>query len=249
MKLLASDLDGTFSIGTPDARRAAVKKWREAGNLFVIVSGRSLKWLTPEFKNLGIECDYYLAANGAVIADRAGKTLRTRRCPGEWIREIIDFLFQRNCLLCRLLLDEDKMVFPPDRLPDQPVISFAEAAELPFFYQISTVCPAAEDASQVVRELAAAFPGRINPLQNGVCIDIVPAGMDKAQGIRNLIELLELPEENVIAVGDNYNDLSMIDAFYSYAIESGVEEARSRADRLTPNIVELIERELSLQKT
>jgi len=244
MKLLASDLDGTFSIGDVDSRRAAVKKWRDAGNLFVIVSGRSLEWLPPEFAKIGIECDYYLAANGSVIADSEGKPLWTSRCSGDWIRDIIDFLFQRNCTLCRLLLDDDKTVFPPDQKSDRPAISREEAISLPFFYQISTVFRTQEEAALATAALAEAFGDRINPLQNGYCIDIVAAGMDKAQGIRKLTNLLHLTPDDVIAVGDNYNDLAMIDAFYSYAIESGVEEVKKRADRTIPSVIDLIEQEL-----
>ena len=41
MKIIASDYDGTFNHnGIDDNKRAAVAKWRLAGNLFGIISGR-----------------------------------------------------------------------------------------------------------------------------------------------------------------------------------------------------------------
>lgn len=244
MKLLASDLDGTFTISPVEDCRRAVAKWQQVGNIFVIVSGRSLAWLPPEFDKMEIKCDYYLANNGAVIADSKGNILRSSPCPGEWIKEIMDFIFRRNGRLCRIITDRDQTVFPPDKVPNESAISREEAEKLPFFYQISTVLPTREEAAQVTAELAAAFPGKINPLQNGICIDIVAADMTKAQGIRNLIEMLNLREADVITVGDNFNDLSMIEAFYSYAIESGEKVLREYANCTTPDVITLIDREL-----
>ena len=47
-------------------------------------------------------------------------------------------------------------------------------------------------------------------------------------------------------VGDNINDLDMLNAFYSYAVASGVEEAKQAANHVTKGITELIETELSI---
>ena len=42
MKIIGSDYDGTFSIGGIDGKKlAAVRKWRDAGNKFGMVSGRA----------------------------------------------------------------------------------------------------------------------------------------------------------------------------------------------------------------
>ena len=75
-------------------------------------------------------------------------------------------------------------------------------------------------------------------------MDIVPGNLDKAEGIRQLISLWGVAPEDVITVGDNYNDLAMIEAFPSYAIESGVEALKKASGRVVPNVAELIYREL-----
>ncbi len=86
--------------------------------------------------------------------------------------------------------------------------------------------------------------GTFNPLQNGRCIDIVPVGMDKAQGIYSLLELVGGQYSDVIAVGDNINDKAMIAEFRSYAMENGVESIKALADYIITDITELIEREI-----
>ena len=88
------------------------------------------------------------------------------------------------------------------------------------------------------------FGEYLNPLQNGTCIDIVPLGMDKAQGIYKLLSLVGGEKTDVIAVGDNVNDEAMIKEFRSYAMENGVASIKALADCITVSIEELIEKEL-----
>ena len=42
MKIIGSDYDGTLNHnGIDDKKRQAIEKWRDAGNVFAIVSGKS----------------------------------------------------------------------------------------------------------------------------------------------------------------------------------------------------------------
>ena len=51
-------------------------------------------------------------------------------------------------------------------------------------------------------------------------------------------------ETDVIAVGDNLNDMAMIEAFYSYAMAQGNEQLKAAATHVTDNVTDLILREL-----
>lgn len=53
--------------------------------------------------------------------------------------------------------------------------------------------------------------------------DIVPAGMDKANGLRFLMKVLKLSKEDVIAIGDGTNDYAMF-AIAGYSIGVNVKE-------------------------
>lgn len=73
MKVIGSDFDGTITTNKVilDSTRKAIKKFRDNGNVFVIVTGRSV----PKFKE-GIEkynidfFDYVICANGSIILDK-----------------------------------------------------------------------------------------------------------------------------------------------------------------------------------
>ena len=95
-----------------------------------------------------------------------------------------------------------------------------------------------------IRAVYHKYKDVLNPLQNGTCIDIVPASVNKAQGIYALLDVVGGKYEDVIAVGDNINDTHMIAEFRSYAMANGVESIKELADEITESITELIYKEL-----
>ncbi|MFR3345179.1 MAG: HAD family hydrolase [Anaerobutyricum sp.] len=49
---------------------------------------------------------------------------------------------------------------------------------------------------------------------SGYLLEIMPAGMNKAKGIRKFCEIFGIATEDSVAFGDNYNDLEMLYAVY-----------------------------------
>lgn len=245
MRLIASDYDGTFNNhgGVDDARRQAVADWQTAGNKFGIVSGRSIDFLPHTLERDGILCDYFIANNGAVITDGKGDVLVERRVGGEVALPLIRTLFELSCPYASVTTDHPCMVYPAISEP-APDRFTPETAHIPYFNQISTILPSFEEAARVTAIIRERFGEVLNPLQNGICIDIVPAGVDKAEGIRRLLSLWDMRESDVIAVGDNVNDAAMIGAFPSYAVDNAVESIKELAGRVTHSITDLIQAEL-----
>ena len=85
MKCAVSDFDRTLyverMIGEED--KNAVLNWQKSGNLFVIATGRNLGTIKPIFESYGFSPDFWILNNGAMIADRDGKTLFTKLIPRE----------------------------------------------------------------------------------------------------------------------------------------------------------------------
>lgn len=71
MKLLAVDYDGTFKTDIKNfyLNIIEVEKFREKGNKFAIVTGRSFKSIKRELKRYDIKYDYLSCNNGLVIFD------------------------------------------------------------------------------------------------------------------------------------------------------------------------------------
>ena len=65
-------------------------------------------------------------------------------------------------------------------------------------------------------------------------IEIMAQGIDKAASINRLVEYLGIKQEEVMAFGDGYNDLSMIEyAGLGVAMENAIDEVKIRANVVT----------------
>ena len=64
---------------------------------------------------------------------------------------------------------------------------------------------------------------------NGCSVDIVPAGVSKSQGINKLLELMNWQDAEVYAIGDESNDLPMLEAFDGFTVDTARDAIKARA--------------------
>ena len=245
MKIIASDYDGTLNHGgIDDKKRETIKEWREKGNKFGIVSGRITDDLLRIYKKDNLELDFLLACNGAVILTTDGKILKEDRIDGDILKPILDFIFSLGADWAAIQSDRSYIIDENDndRLPDE--FTRKTLPDLKYFNQVSTILEDEEEALMVTNAIKEKFGDKLNPLQNGRCIDIVSVTMNKAKGLYDYLELVGGKYEDMITVGDNINDTHMIKEFRSYAMANGVQLIKDIADYETLGITELIEREI-----
>ena len=85
-----------------------------------------------------------------------------------------------------------------------------------------------------IRSALKALPG-IDVTRSGPNnIEILPHGVDKAVGIRDMAGKYGIPAENVMAVGDEENDIPMLDAAgWPVAMGNAAEEVKRHARFVT----------------
>ncbi len=246
MKIIGSDYDGTLNHGgIDDAKKNAIEKWRSAGNVFALISGRGPKNILKLYQEKQFGCDYLIANNGAVILKPSGEVVSDIRCDGKIAVPLLKLLIENGCpwgdvetaFPCRVFTDKNDCLEAGD-------YTMENVPEIPYFNQISTALPDFKTAEKITALVAEKFSDELNPLQNGICIDIVRNDMNKAKGLYILMDILGAEYEDVIAVGDNVNDKDMIKEFRSYAMANGVESIKELADYITEGITELIKKEL-----
>ena len=91
-----------------------------------------------------------------------------------------------------------------------------------------------------MKEINERWGGTVNALQNGNCIDIPPAGIDKGEGVARFARSVGVPEENVFCAGDNMNDYAMIARFRGLAVENAVPDLKAAAEAVFPSIAAMI---------
>ena len=245
-KIIGSDYDGTLNHGgIGEEKRNAIEKWRKAGNIFSVISGRCVTELLELYREKQFGCDYLIAANGAVILKPDGEIITETRCNADLVKPLIELLFENGCDFAHVQSDVHFKVFSDkEKAEENGGCTIDEMPEIDYFYQVSTMLETADEAEAVTAVATEKFSEFLNPLQNGRCIDIVRYDMNKAKGLYMLAAMVGAEYENIIAVGDNINDLDMIREFTSYAMANGVDSVKKEADFITDGITELIEKEL-----
>lgn len=247
MKIIGSDYDGTLNHnGIDDVKKLAIEKWRGKGNIFALITGRGKESALEIYEAKRFGCDYLIADNGAVIMKPDGTVVSETRCDASVVKPLLELIFKLGCPWGHVHSDISFRVYAdPAECEDPDEFSIENMPEISYITQLSACCPTVEEAAEVTQGIRERFGNVLNPLQNGVCIDIVRADMNKAKGLYILMDILGADYDDVIAVGDNINDRDMIMEFRSYAMENGVDEIKNLADFVTEGITELIEKELS----
>ena len=239
MKIIGSDYDGTFTCGgVSEEKLQAVKSWQAAGHKFGIVSGRGGSFLTElQEKYPALSLDFFASCNGGYVLDVDGNEIYGVKCREVALSTLVPHLFELGCGW--VYLHSDVSVTVKADNPDWQ----KEIPEWDYFYQAAVWLPDEEMVDRLAKVIEETYAPFLTPLTNGRSLDIVPKGVNKAEGLRRVAEHFGCTEEDVIAVGDNTNDIDMIAAFRSYAMASGKAEVIALADETVVDIAEIFEKE------
>ena len=233
-RLIASDYDGTLSCGGDSLEKnaRAVSAWRKAGNLFGVVTGRGTH-ITAELAEHGFETDFVLCNNGAVCIS-GGEMIFAERNDMSLVRDVTKFISVCGAGYFGLVAPEYEKGFVAGKLPE-------DLDKLPQFTQLTAICADDDDASRISREINVKYADSLISYANGKFIDIVKRGISKAEGISRVARMLGVEENHISAVGDNYNDLIMIEAFDGYAVSGARELVKKRADHVVESVADMID--------
>lgn len=243
MHILATDYDGTLNRGVvSQADRDAITEFRKAGNLFGIVTGRASDMYDTLVRDK-VEFDFVIVMNGAMSLDTNGNTVFEVTGDASCVRGVTELIGNGydNFLSC--VCHKTRWTFhsahPEGNDKYDPMSAIGG---LPPFTQMNTWVKSDELAAKAVAELNERFGEHINALQNGVCIDIPPRGIDKGVGVARYADQVGVPHENVWCAGDNMNDMAMITRFHGCAVSNAREEVKAAAEATYDGIYAIIER-------
>lgn len=233
-KLVATDMDETFldhDHQIPEANIRAMQRMKELGVLFVPSSGRWYSSIMDNFAHLDpalLEGSYVISYNGGFI-NRVGDPNPLTSCGiGRACAEEL-YALGRELGKCMHVNVADGHVFVCDapeaertyleKISGVTHFSSAEHTDLSFLdsrdiVKLIFMDPDFEGLQQLGRELEpmARRLGVEITFSSKRYLEFMPAGIDKGYGLKKLAEILGIPMEQVIGVGDSANDLAMIKA-------------------------------------
>lgn len=238
-KVSASDFDGTLYRGEKFIAEDldAIKNWRVAGNKFGFVTGRSYPMLIPHLKNLTI--DFAICDNGAIIFDGNGKIIFEAELDKKILLEIINepcatksfhYAFEAaNKVYCANVKEKSWVIRESGRwnFPLE-IINSAQIATLPKINQLALDFETPSEAQAATDTLNKKFGDKIHAQKNTHSVDIVPLGINKAQGVENLMQIMNWRGE-IYVIGDESNDLPMIKKFGGFTVATAKEFVKREA--------------------
>jgi len=248
IRLLALDIDGTltdqnFQVSARNI--AALRAAHEAGVQVILATGRRHDYAMPIAREIGIPL-LLVSSNGALVRSSDGETHYTNRLSCETARQLIGHMdeFRGHAVLT---FDRPANVPGNDSLilerADELNKSVSRWLEVNRPY-IKFVAPL-EDALSGEDPLQAMYCGRVERMEEAqkrlnqaafrdkmtvlktqydyrdLCIlDIVSSECSKGHALRRWAEQHDIPREQIMAIGDNYNDLEMLE-FAGVAVVMG----------------------------
>ncbi|MBR2809527.1 MAG: Cof-type HAD-IIB family hydrolase [Erysipelotrichaceae bacterium] len=225
-KVLVSDLDETLlrddrTISEEDIK--AIKAMRDHGYRFVPATGRAYETVNGTLKELGLfdlENEYVISYNGGCITEnKNNKILFFKGLDFDLASEIykrginydVNVHVYGNQMVYMYNLNEDEIRYLNNRMAitetDSKDIEFLRGdriAKLVFSNtDYSYLKKIEEDFSDLKDRLSISY-------SSGRYIEFNPVDIDKGFGLRNLSKIIGVGIDQIVAIGDNVNDLPMI---------------------------------------
>lgn len=250
-KMIVLDLDGTLTNRnkeiTPKTKETLMKA-QEQGKIVVLASGRPTYGVMPLAEELHLEDygGYILSFNGGIIMNcKTKEVVFSRQIPAEANGKIIDLAQEHNVSILtyenRTLLTncpEDQYVQLESRINILKIISMTTEelkAHLTFSVPKFLMTDDGDYLAMVEPKVKAALGKNFSVYRSDpFFLEILPKGIDKAQSLERLLAVIGVKREEMIACGDGYNDLTMIQyAGLGVAMGNGVLPVRKAADYIT----------------
>lgn len=265
-KMLVIDLDDTLLTDDhqiSEKNREMLLKAQQMGVKVVLASGRPTPAMLRYAKDLELEKygSFIISFNGATILDLKNQEVIFERClTKEEIHELHDFSLNNKL---HIITYSDKGVVSETNseyidveinltgLPHHKVKCFKNEVQSPAVKCILLENP--EYLKSMEQKLKAEKPHLSISTSKPFFLEVMPKNIDKATGIDLLAQKLGIKQEEVIAVGNAGNDLSMIQyAGLGVWVDNVPSELRHHADVVVASnnndgVAEVIERFILMQ--
>ena len=233
IRLIAIDIDGTL-LGTKvqlsEENRAALQRAHQAGIEIVLGTGRRHQFALPIAQSLGFELEL-ISSNGAVTRSIQGELFHQDLLPLETALKLCRLMPEyRDYMVLTFGRDGKGAIVCENHEHLYGVIQRWMEKNSPFIEYISPIekalttapiqamfCGPIDLSKQMLRELEACdFRQEFTLLRtqydyrNLCIIDLLNAGCSKGHALERWANYRGIDRSEVMAIGDNYNDIEML---------------------------------------
>lgn len=224
IKMIVSDLDGTMlnsAYRIPEANKVAVKKAMEAGVLVTLATGRMYSSARVYADELGLSAPI-ITYNGAVVKTAAGELVSGEFMDEETVRKVLEYCFANDIYVQLYAEGEFYYVRQTDaarayenaagvkgfEVGQEGMLSRTAQVE-----KLLIVGRTPELADDIVIDLNVRFSDSLAAMKStAVYIEIIRPSVSKAGAMLSLAARYGIKPEEIMALGDSDNDISMLRA-------------------------------------
>jgi len=247
IKLIATDLDNTllWRDGTiPESTVSLLHQAMKKGVTVAVATGRCFPSASVHAKTIGEETPV-ICYNGSLIKQGNGEVLARSYVEVDTIRKVAAYCRERG-LYCQSYDLDDVIICEKDgpglrRDPDVKVAGFREIGDFQTFEGLHPtpkmlIVDKPETAQERIEELYLLFPELDFCQSEKYLIEVIPKNAGKGRALRMLADILRLKSDEVMALGDNTNDLPMLRwAGLSVAVSNSVPSVKAVSDYICQN--------------
>lgn len=249
VKLLVLDMDGTLfnsQVELTEGNRQAVLAAQERGVRIALASGRSYFGLKDLCEELGMDRHggFVIGNNGQDLFDfRQGTLSKGAKVCREACLQMMAVakrrrleVFAHNDQVSAFYAPEDGARLHPERESRRydPETGFFEGEDGDMDKIGVFIANGEPECYDILHELQALIEPKAQcVLTNVGCIELVPPGMDKVNGIDMIVERYGIRRDEVLVIGDGQNDLGMARKYPFVAMGNALAEVKAAAIRET----------------
>ena len=262
IRLVAIDIDGTLldpQFQISQRNLAALRSAHESGIEIMLATGRRHDYALPVAQELGIPA-WLISSNGALVRSSTGETFYADRLPANVARKLILHMdeYRANAVLTFDRQGHDALILEQNHTLHRSISRWIEknSAHIQYVSPLEDAliedpiqamfCGPVEQMKAAQQRLAEAqFVDEITVLRTqydyrDLCIlDVLNRDCTKGHALRRWAEHHNVPRAQIMAIGDNYNDLEMLEfAGLPVIMGNASEELRQSGWRITASNAE-----------
>ena len=252
-KLVVSDLDGTLlsNFHVPNSNKSSIQRIREKGIKFCITTGRTIQSTKNILKEIGTyneENEYSILFNGCVIIEnKNNKVLFFKGIDFEISNKLFEIGKKYDVMLLVYSIDNcfvwksyEKEIERQNSYEE--LLTFMDDLNINFIkeknIQITKIVFVNEDHNYLLKikeELDKIFGNEISiSTSANMYLEINANNVNKGNALEWLANYLKIDMKETIAIGDNSNDIFMIEkAGIGVCVKNGIDIIKNKANYVT----------------
>ncbi|MCQ9209818.1 Cof-type HAD-IIB family hydrolase [Granulicatella seriolae] len=250
MKAIALDLDGTLLTSDKkisQATKETIQVAKDLGIKIILCTGRPLKGILHYLEELELvdDTDFSITYNGGLIQEnKSGNVHYQKTLSKEEVSHIYQETYSVGLPINMIDLDYAyETTYPAGVQSYYPqimeILSFLKKNPDDFEdnhrFNKAVICTDQELLDQQAQQLPAEFFDSYTTVKSRpILLEVLPKGVSKGDALVRLADLLGISMDEMMACGDEENDLSMIEAAgFGVAMENAIDSLKEAADYIT----------------